>query len=115
MPVPLTLDCQRCGACCIAERDEETYVDLVPADIRRLRASGRISLVVLDANGHTGSLATRRDAAGNVVCAALSGNPGQAVACRIYRHRPGLCRTFEPGSVACLHARHTLGVTPLHA
>jgi uncharacterized protein len=43
-------------------------------------------------------------------CAALTGRPGQSVACGIYEWRPSPCREFEPGSEACTvaRARHAL-------
>lgn len=44
-------------------------------------------------------------------CGALTGQPGQQVACGIYEWRPSPCREFEAGSDACSRARtrHGLG------
>jgi Fe-S-cluster containining protein len=46
-------------------------------------------------------------------CAALTGKPGEKVACGIYEWRPSPCREFEEGSDACRRARMKAGLQPL--
>lgn len=90
-------ECQSCGACCghstawprfSLESDDE--LALIPA-----------ALVAEDLSG------MRCD--GNR-CAALSGEIGKAVTCRVYAVRPIVCRDCLPGDDACQMARAAAGM-----
>lgn len=112
LPV-IALDCGACGACCIADWDEPHYVDLLPEDVTRLEraySSRTIDKLVYRDNGEAESLLTRENTQGHVVCVALRGVVGRKVGCRIYEHRPDVCRDFRPGSQACRSARRTAGL-----
>ena len=100
-------DCQRCGACCIADFDEPTYVTLMPSDEKRLPAKYREQMVQKIFGG---SLNTKHDKQGNCVCVALKGVVGKSVSCMIYEHRPKVCRDFTPGNVNCTAARLVAGI-----
>ncbi len=104
------LDCTRCGACCIADYDDVSYVDLDDADYRRLTDREKRLLVHDDGATFTGdaqlrSLLTKHDRRGNCRCKALRGTIGRRVYCSIYERRPRACVRFEPGSPGCRAAR----------
>jgi Fe-S-cluster containining protein len=103
-------DCQTCGACCVAERDDPTYPYVSPADVRR-SPPRFVRLHVI--NEHIATTPARQRVGplrGTTACtcAALRGSVGHRVSCSIYEHRPDVCRAFEPGSSACLAARSIL-------
>ena len=98
------LDCRSCGACCAPEVRLPFYVGLSAADLRRLSARFR------DRNVARGSILTRLDTGGNVVCVALHGTLGQRASCRIYPRRPGPCRRLTLGSRSCHKARRQAGL-----
>lgn len=98
----MMLDCQTCGACCGPGGDYDTMLMFEPAEEARLSPAERRRYLVRT-GGESLMTTTRRGSL--VVCAALRGVPGVRVSCRIYDRRPSICRTFEPGSDACLDAR----------
>lgn len=96
--------CLSCGACCCAFR-----VDFHPAELEGgvfAWGKGVPAALTLPL---TATLVRMKgtDAPGR--CVALSGEPGQAVACTIYGERPGPCRELEEGSDACRRARRRMG------
>ena len=102
-PVP---ECTKCGACCIADSYRaETFVDLTPADVKRLPPKYRLHVVnnvwqlALGAKTHGGS--TR--------CVALRGTVFKQVKCDVYERRPTVCRRFRPGSAGCRRALRDAG------
>lgn len=107
------LDCQTCGACCVANgRHDEGYVDLDAPDLVRLRAverrRHRSLTVVVSWHGHP-QLRTQETHDGTV-CGQLRGRLGAHVRCSIYRARPAACRAFVRGGDVCLAARREAGV-----
>jgi Fe-S-cluster containining protein len=98
-------DCVKCGACCVSEYDLDTYVDVEPHEAKLIPAR-----MLLRRHGFS-SLKTKETRLGYVVCTALMGSLGKRVRCAIYEHRPGVCRSFKPGSRPCLESRRELSLT----
>lgn len=98
-------DCVRCGACCVSEYDLDTYVDVEPHEAKLIPAR-----MLLRRHGFS-SLKTKKTRLGYVVCTALRGTLGKRVRCAIYEYRPGVCRSFKPGSRPCLESRRELSLT----
>jgi len=97
--------CLACGACC---------------------ASLRVDFAADELEGHGGSVPDGLAVAVTTTvsrmrgtdhspprCAALTGRPGERVACGIYEWRPSPCREFDAGSAACNTARRRHGLPPL--
>lgn len=118
------LDCVSCGACCVADDyhvDRDDWVQLEPADFRRLTPKQRRSLVILQENQKpfvapdnlprtsADRLRTKEIDKFGTVCACLEGIPGVKVACTIYKNRPVICREFQAGERACLEVRKLFG------
>jgi Fe-S-cluster containining protein len=108
--LPITAsDCQSCGACCIAQWDDDRYVMLDESDATIITQAGRDDLIVADVNQWNEmtfrAVRTKRSPEGHCVCAALHGLIGESVKCGIYDARPGPCRHFRPGSLECRAAR----------
>lgn len=105
------LDCVRCGACCIADNEDEDYVHLYDEDVERLTERERRLLVVKPRERSGGdwivfqAIRTSYDRRGNCRCKALRGTIGRKVSCSIYERRPLACRRFEVGNRVCLIAR----------
>lgn len=116
----MTIDCRRCGACCIAEggRPEGAakstgYADCTVIDVARLSRNVQHKLApVTHGPVRTRAVAatpTRQTQEFGSVCGFLHGTPGRRVSCRIYATRPEVCRWFEPGSADCRAARASAG------
>ena len=103
LPPPEETPCTGCGACCAhfrvsfywaeaAERGlpEDLYEPLTP---------------VMACMRGTHSKRPR--------CAALQGNIGQLVQCRVYEHRTSPCRELQPGDEKCQKARAAHGLPRL--
>jgi Fe-S-cluster containining protein len=94
----MMFDCQTCGACCsyshdwpeFTEADDDATLDKIPDEF-------------VDAT--LGKMRCEGDR-----CSALAGVVGQHVACRVYEHRPAVCRYFPPGHPGCLKARASFGL-----
>ncbi len=98
----MTLDCQRCGACCAVFRVSFYWAEAddapggtVPVALTR-QVSPQLRCMA-------GTEATP------VRCIALQGEPGRDVACGIYAQRSSTCRSVMPGDAQCLRAREKLG------
>jgi Fe-S-cluster containining protein len=92
--------CQSCGACCATSEnwprfstEDESALDLIPAELVNARASG------MRCDGDR--------------CAALRGKVGEATSCAIYEMRPDVCRTCMPGDAECAIARRKWGLPVL--
>lgn len=112
MPTTTDLDCVTCGACCIADYDDDDYVHLTEDDLEQLTERDRRLLVVTPRDrGGSGewikflALRTTHDRRGNCRCKALRGTIGLRVSCSIYERRPIACQRFKPASTVCLAAR----------
>jgi Fe-S-cluster containining protein len=96
----VTLDCQRCGACCYGP---DAYVGVTNVDLDGMTRQTRSKMIVRHGdrrylrmlNGH---------------CAALRARAGH-FACRMYAERPLPCRVVEAGSRECLLARERRGIS----
>lgn len=106
------LSCQDCGACCISDRDDESYVMLFDTDYEKLTEREKRLLVhrdrlpmALQPDTDRLSLRTKHDRRGNCRCKALRGTIGKRVSCSIYDRRPGACSKFRVGGYLCILAR----------
>jgi Fe-S-cluster containining protein len=105
-------DCQTCGACCCnpAENRAERYLDYVEVGTRSaLARQPELSrrFTVLNARGERHMKLVGKEQR----CAALAGELGRSVSCRIYQLRPAGCRQVEEGSKMCLQYRRERGIT----
>jgi len=107
----VTLDCQRCGACCCnpLENRAEGYRDYVPVEAgSRLLGRRRIleRYTVLNARGERHLKLVGAEER----CAALEGALGRRVRCAVYADRPAACRKVDPGSARCIQYRSERGI-----
>ena len=102
---PALHPCQRCGACCASFR-----VDFSAWEAQELGGSVPDGLAV-----EVNESLRRMRGTDHVppLCAALTGQLGERVACGIYEWRPSPCREFEAGSDACNRARQRHGLAAL--
>lgn len=126
---PIVPDCRACGLCCTADRPE-VYCGLEPHELAALPPSFRDACVrVLDAGDDLASAVDGRrpyaiiqtrerpvrsgPLAGTSLwqCAALSGEPAEAVECTIYETRPHACReVVNAGDASCQAMRRARGL-----
>lgn len=115
MSAEKTLDCQKCGACCVASAwsggDFEPFAEVSEHEGARIQKALPMSVVRVRPTGWTFQEPTlameiKNDRYGR--CVALKGTVGRKVSCSIYRARPAGCRDFEPGSERCLEIRRTI-------
>ena len=107
------LDCVRCGACCYADYDSESYVHMSQEEADVLRAAGRGRMIYTESLPYgepLPSLKTCYDKQENCRCIALRGKLGESVRCAIYDLRPEVCRKFKKGSGLCHEARRQAGL-----
>lgn len=100
----MTLDCQKCGACCVnlpSNRAEgfAYWVEVSPNDALLRRRDLVRKHVVRDDSG-----VPHLRLAPDGRCLALRGPLGD-VSCAIYRERPTPCRRVQPGDAQCLRYR----------
>ncbi|MBZ0116180.1 MAG: YkgJ family cysteine cluster protein [Sandaracinaceae bacterium] len=106
----MTLDCTRCGACCVNPRENEAegvraWVEVGP----REPLLGRRDLVrKLVVTSEDGQAHLRLDVGGR--CLALRGALGRKVSCAIYALRPAGCRRVQAGAPDCLRYRAERGL-----
>jgi uncharacterized protein len=95
--------CQLCGACCAALRVSFYW--------REAPQRGLSDALVEKVSPHLVSMrgTNRREPR----CAALEGEIGKEVACRVYQARPSPCRELQPGEEKCNRARARHGLAPL--
>jgi len=122
-------DCLRCGLCCIAPFEQDTFCDVTPDDARRLgaawsrknvRASTPYEMLVASLGGiicphaavRTKIACVRRGPlAGHncTVCTALNGEPMRQVRCAVYARRPEVCReAVKPNDRTCRRLREQI-------
>ena len=83
----MSLDCQKCGACCAID-----WVDVQPDD--------KVDPSLVTPDGKWMRVNT------NGECIAFSGNVGVGCSCSIYNQkRPRICLSVEPGHRYCKLAR----------
>ena len=98
-----TLDCQHCGACCASFRVSFYWAEAGDA------TPGGVPVALTEAVGpHHRCM--RGTHARQPHCAALDGQVGRQVACRVYAQRPSPCREVMPGDAQCLKARARHGL-----
>jgi len=107
----VTLDCQRCGACCCnpLENRAEGYRDYVPVEagsrlLGRRRILGRYTVLNARGERHLKLVGAEER------CAALEGALGRRVRCAVYADRPAACRKVDPGSARCIQYRSERGI-----
>jgi uncharacterized protein len=105
----VSLDCQRCGACCCngAENRREGVEEWVEVAADEQIATRQRSAKLLVANS-AGVLHLRLVDGGR--CIALRGSIGRRVSCSVYDVRPRPCRRVQPGDASCLRARADAGL-----
>lgn len=102
-PIP---DCMTCGACCASF----VCVDVNPGnpiaskDCWEITKRGKRSEFTVD------RFIKRKEE--DFSCVALEGEIGREVNCRVYEHRPRMCRLFEAGSDRCHAVRRAYGLEP---
>lgn len=103
----MTLDCQRCGACCTdpAAIRDGVLAFVSARDVKRLPKRLVREVNLGEALGEAKGLAANKHGR----CLALRGRIGRAVVCSVYADRPSVCRRFKPASNGCLHARADAG------
>jgi Fe-S-cluster containining protein len=104
-------DCQTCGVCCLDPFGQDSYVGLSCAEGDRMGRLG-LRVIVTGKRGLELAALPRPGVDGTSACVALAGEVGKVCSCSIYPDRPGQCRAFEPGSVACRVARVQAGLSP---
>lgn len=102
-PVP---DCITCGACCAAFPVVSVGADDDIAENDRWDVTASVSNGEIIVDRYV-----RRDPE-SLACVALDGALGQSCSCRIYSHRPRICRLFEAGSDRCHELRRAYGFEP---
>lgn len=92
--------CRSCGACCAYDAtwprfstEEDEHLQRIPARLVNAQGSG------MRCSGNR--------------CSALAGEIGRETTCRVYAHRPDVCRACAPGDPECLLARRRFGLPPL--
>jgi len=108
MPIPETIFCQTCGACCAAFR-----VDFHCSELRGNAYAWEMGVPPELTLPVTASLVRMRGTdAAPPRCVALIGDIGQQTTCAIYPARPSPCREFGPEHDACAQARQRHGLLP---
>ncbi len=104
----MTLDCRKCGICCVSLTWGDTYVDVTPADEKRL-GKRFVRLHVIHGEIRTRPTTNKTGPIKGVEdcrCVALRGSIGKQVSCTIYENRPKVCRkALRPGDSQCLAVR----------
>ena len=99
-----TLDCRKCGACCVNLPSNRAqgfsyWVEISEGD-RILRRRDLLDKLVTRDPAGVPHLRVAHDGR----CLSLRGESGN-VTCGIYRERPSPCRQVEPGDEKCLRYR----------
>lgn len=82
-----SLDCQKCGACCIGQLVLVIHGDNIPL---HMTDGGPLPSMRVDDYGR---------------CIALRGRLGVNVTCAIYGQRPQICKALKIGSQVCKESR----------
>ena len=108
-------DCQSCGACCWAPRDDGDGIASVEPPEAATMGRRVVRLHVVEQHGHAMTRSVwKQQRSGPVagrealVCSALRGSLMSRVSCGVYDVRPQVCRGYQPGSRRCLEARRAL-------
>lgn len=95
-------DCCKCGACCAVDSNHSTWA-------HKPIENSDVNLNFLKINGYADtyliSFHQMKITPDHKKCVALEGNLGETVKCKVYDHRPNICKKFEVGSALCLDAR----------
>ena len=102
-------DCQSCGACCGSVLVKlGHWVNCTDLDVMSMPKRHRLKLFAVKDEDGRKLKATPQGKDG--YCTFLTGTPGDKVSCRIYKHRPTLCRVFKAGSENCRSSRAEIGL-----
>lgn len=105
----MNVDCQACGACCVA-----FVVDVDEHELDRMPHPRRNLLTSRDSQGRLIMRLTKKlPVIGGGRCAAFKGQAGDECSCTIYESRPQVCRDFTPERDACNRARRRAGLPPM--
>jgi Fe-S-cluster containining protein len=125
-------DCRKCGACCVAPYEQDTFCDVTPEDEERLgkkfvrlnvlnsRAIDILAAAIDGANYPSAAIKTkwRESKVGTLkgyrfnTCIALRGSVMHKVSCDVYEDRPRACReAVKPGDRTCREIRRTFKST----
>ena len=123
---PGTLDCQKCGVCCLPDKPQLGSLAWVTVFEKELQAMGPelaekftepdhgmlladLGIVQSPVDNMPGVGAVRlmrtKVKDGQVMCKALTGTPGKACSCAVYSTAPRICKAVEKGSLSCLAYR----------
>lgn len=108
------LDCQKCGACCLAVAWGGKTQPFAEVDLDEVKALEKAlpgaTVDVCRSGWAFEEPAVAMQVKPNGRCVALQGNVGRSVSCSVYGVRPAGCREFEPGSEKCLEIRRERGI-----
>ena len=91
----MSVECTRCGVCCFSET--ERHVRVTGDDHERLGDAADDLVVFLGNQAFLRLVGTP----GSRHCAALDLLPGGLFSCRVYEHRPQICRDLARSSPQC--------------
>lgn len=94
---PAPFDCRTCGACCAFSSEWPRFTLESEDELERIPSE----LVAADLSG----MRCEEER-----CCALAGRVGTETGCRIYAHRPLVCRDCLPGDPECRTARRAFGL-----
>ena len=121
-------DCRKCGACCVAPYQQDTYCDVTAEDVKRLgkkfvrlnvlnsRPIDIFAAAIDGADFPSAAIKTkwREQKSGTLkgfelnMCIALQGSVMHRVSCSVYENRPRACRkAVMPGDRWCREIRRT--------
>lgn len=109
----MTLDCQKCGACCTSIAWNNVTMPFVPLENKDQKRLGKLLKIYSQEEPFSNYKCMLKIIYADPKesrCAALSGQVGCEVSCKIYEKRPDTCRAFVVGSSECLRARRRNGI-----
>lgn len=95
-------NCLECGACCAIDSTIPSWahkpIENSDPNLNYLKINQYVNTYILGYFQMKISKNCDR-------CIALEGDLGKRVSCKVYEHRPNICKNFEIGSKLCLDAR----------
>ena len=103
-----TVDCKKCGCCCVAMEDNTVWADVEEEDAKRL-GSRLVREHVVEKGIKTRWKVQKTGPFREYelcACTFLRGSVLHRVSCSVYDKRPQVCRVaFQPGDRECLKVR----------